>query len=91
MATPLRHLTQNPARKRPRRQKAEDFVCSDCAELELSGYMVENSVWREAGAHRFELLHLECLEKRLGRPLTIEDFTPAPINHSIRWALRRAK
>lgn len=31
------------------------------------------------------LLCLRCLELRLGRPLEIEDFTPAPVNNAVRF------
>lgn len=54
--------------------------------------MVHREVWRAAtgGERRIRFLHLECLEKRLGRLLTLSDFVEAPINNAIRWAWKRS-
>lgn len=61
--------------------------------------MVHNRVWAEAFPDyptvkrsfrytpipaRFVNLCLECLTRRLGRPLTPGDFTDAPINEGLR-------
>ena len=55
--------------------------CSDCYKQVNRGYMVNNALWEAAGAQsNNEVLHVECLEKRLGRKLTGADFTDVPIN-----------
>jgi len=64
----------------------------------LDGYMVHDHVWRLAtdkdvqeGNKRAYFLHLDCLERRIGRYITLEDFTNAPINNVIRWAFERGR
>lgn len=52
-------------------------VCVDCASdvLWRESYIVRNKVWEQAGmAWDGGFLHLTCLEKRLGRKLTVKDF-----------------
>ena len=59
--------------------------CIDCGLLLASVfdyYMVHNAVWSEAGLHQQDECCLGCLERRLGRPLTIEDFPPVPVNRA---------
>jgi hypothetical protein len=52
--------------------------------------MVKDEVWRAAKLpttvpKREQFLHLTCLETCLGRRLTIEDFSPAPVNDGVRF------
>ena len=77
-----------------------DFLCRDCKASEYPGYMVENSVWlqawpsypaeKDALEGQFDdgdailTLCIPCLEKRLGRSLTVQDVRPIPFN---RWLL----
>ncbi len=51
----------------------------ECEEM----YMVFDSLWESVtrGPEREGYLHFLCLESRLGRRLTVEDFTIAPINY----------
>jgi hypothetical protein len=60
-------------------------------------YMVYDHVWHAAGMGRYiddGMLCLDCLSRRLGRRLYLDDFTPLPMNrkehtaHSILWAVR---
>jgi len=46
--------------------------------------MVTNELWAAAGLKRDDNVCPLCLEKRIGRPLTQEDFTPFPCNRIIR-------
>jgi hypothetical protein len=46
-------------------------------------YMVHDEVWSVANGARF--LCVGCIEQRLGRQLTAEDFTGAPINDADPW------
>ena len=55
-------------------------------------YMVQDSVWDAAQVPGSAELHLRCLAERIGRPLTIDDFTPARANAILHfgYALGRA-
>jgi len=57
----------------------------------LQWYMVHDEVWQEATEpeERRGLLHLDCLERRLGRQLTKADFKGVPANSAIFWAMER--
>ena len=47
-------------------------------------YMVKNSIWEEAGTLN-RLAGIEELEMGLGRELTLDDFTHAPVNWDWDW------
>ena len=68
-------------------------VCFDCGEVVHEHYMVNNSVWcTEAKLHAMRgYLHIACLEKRIGRKLTLGDFTDTTINAALRegWRIGR--
>jgi hypothetical protein len=57
------------------------FFCVDCGydTLHNEYYMVKHSLWCEFGAHR-DMLCIGCLENRIGRLLTYEDFLNCPLN-----------
>ena len=59
------------------------MLCHDCnvdtAEIH-EYYMVENSLWREAGSVD-GFLCISCLESRIGRELTHDDFPLFGINY----------
>ena len=61
------------------------YVRADCAECgkkmpyETDYYMVHDELWSSV-AFEGELLHVHCLEKRLGRKLKREDFTECLVN-----------
>lgn len=57
-------------------------VCAECGEPDVESYMVRDDVWNLV-ATREEFLHADCLAKRLGRPLTIRDFTECDINSGV--------
>lgn len=59
------------------------FECAACSidTLHINEYyMVTDEVWEAAWPKRYGMLCIGCLENRLGRELTAEDFTDAPIN-----------
>lgn len=60
------------------------FLCLDCGQSCLfERYMVHNDLWRTAigpGRGTRGMLCIGCLEDRLGRRLTPEDFTDCPLN-----------
>lgn len=64
--------------------------CHDCGQGTLFSeyYMVEDWVWEQAKPPQWSyhcdspsfFLCIGCLEKRIGRQLTLADFTTAPVN-----------
>jgi len=74
------------------------YICKDCGidTTPCSGkrgcrhkgrwehYMVHNTIWKAAGMTD-GFLCVGCLEKRIGRVLTPEDFTDFPINNFHPW------
>lgn len=67
-------------------------MCHACGGVTFSMYAVYNSVWLKAmpGLLEHEHLHLECLERKLGRFLSIADFPYLPVNYQIFFGLRLA-
>lgn len=58
------------------------FVCVDCQANTLhieEYYMVTNDLWKQAGMGK-GMLCIGCLEVRIGRELTPEDFPSIPVN-----------
>lgn len=53
-------------------------------------YMIRDELWMAAGM-RDGFLCIRCLENRLGRRLTPEDFTKVPINGASPWDTPRLK
>lgn len=53
--------------------------------------MVHDEVWLAAGLLTTDLVHLACLEQQIGRTLTPEDFTDAPINWWVRFVADRVR
>jgi hypothetical protein len=53
-------------------------------------YMVHGALWRKAKMHSDGgFLCIGCLERRLGRMLTVNDFTTAPVNDPDPWDTER--
>lgn len=65
------------------------FSCQDCGldTMDDNYYMVHDSLWRKAHPKLHGMLCLPCLQRRVGRRLTLDDFTPAPINY-FGWVLK---
>jgi len=63
------------------------FICKDCGFNTLHGdeyYMVTNEAWKASGlTSNGGMLCIGCLETRLGRELTGEDFPDYPINRGV--------
>ncbi len=53
-------------------------------------YMVHNAIWQTAGMLK-GFLCIGCLESRLGRTLSLPDFTAAPINNPSPWDTPRLR
>jgi hypothetical protein len=59
--------------------------CRDCSTSDFEMYMVKDEVWAAAGMKtRVGILCLKCLSKRLGRKLTLDDFTDFAVNGWLR-------
>jgi hypothetical protein len=60
----------------------EGRFCKDCGvdTFEINEYyMVTKDLWRQYGVKR-GMLCIACLEKRMGRSLTLDDFTDCILN-----------
>jgi hypothetical protein len=64
-------------------QEERAFYCLDC-DVDTYAideyYILHHSVWRRANPAIAGMLCLGCLERRLGRQLTPEDFAPSLVN-----------
>jgi hypothetical protein len=74
------------------RYRGHSWNCTDCninTRAIGDDYMITDALWADAGMSDDGMLCLECLAKRLARPLRTIDFQPVPINfkNSIRRAL----
>lgn len=59
------------------------IACLDCLDHRPPMFHVQDELWAAHGAGD-RILCTGCLEKRMGRPLAIQDFTDAPVNDHIR-------
>lgn len=65
------------------------FLCLDCSvdtdEID-EYYMVHHELWRQAAGHSIAVLMgvlcIGCLEQRIGRQLSPQDFIPCPVNRA---------
>lgn len=64
-------------------------ACDECLKPHGGLFMVTDEVWSKVMPHGRGHLHLACLEKRLGRPITADDLTPARCNADLRVVLGR--
>lgn len=75
--------------------KFKEFDCLDCGVNTLSideYYMVQFGLWDKAtSSARSGMLCIGCLETRIGRTLTSEDFIEAPINYGFFGASQRMR
>lgn len=60
------------------------FQCVDCFADTMKNdyYMVRDDLWSKYGSGE-TMLCIECLSKRIGRPLRASDLTPILMNDSI--------
>lgn len=64
----------------------DGFNCVDCrinTWVINEYYMIRNNLWSKYGPQD-GMLCIGCLEKRMGRKLTPNDFTNAPVNNDLR-------
>ena len=65
--------------------------CVHCLKDNYDEFMVGPTVWVRAGLHSLAgRLHFKCLEERIGRPLTLIDFTAANCNIGIKFGYEMA-
>jgi len=75
---------------RQRRPFNKYLDCNECGGYVSEQYMVLDSVWKESGLEkRGGVLHLGCLEKLIGRKLTVDDLKKVPINGLAFYLLSR--
>lgn len=73
-------------------------VCRDCEGV-FTAYTVNSDTWEAIGGHWTDGLHLclDCLERRLGRPLTLDDFPEGasgekiPVNRTLMYAYQMGR
>ena len=74
------------------RRPKPDRVCATCGEpfYGFDLYMVSDALWQDirtrAGIESDDVVCLHCASLHLGRPLRLEEFSPAPVNRTIRVA-----
>ena len=56
--------------------------CDKCRGINQA-YMVTDAIWKEAKFKPNQIICVFCLEKKIGRKLTLLDFTPTLINTGI--------
>lgn len=68
-------------------------VCVVCGRsVVVDFYNIRTDVWRAAGLDPDDEVHIDCLPKRLGRPLEISDFDPdASINRMLFYGYRMGR
>ena len=68
------------------------IVCSMCKKLLIHNwFMVKDKVWVKEAKMDNRLLCLDCLEKVIGRKLTIKDFNKATCNYPIFFGYKIGK
>lgn len=53
--------------------------CDGCGERDPVMVIIHDSLWAAIAKHRKEFLCLQCMEQRLGRPITPNDLRPCQI------------
>lgn len=66
----------------------KDPQCAECGKDIYLPYMVEDRVWRRVMPNGAGHLHFECLEKRLGRLLTVDDFSDVRVNDPLKFGFK---
>ena len=62
------------------------FNCLDCDKDDWSPhYMLQDDVWLEIHPDGDGILCLECAEKRMGRPFTVDEFYMGPMKSFEEW------
>lgn len=51
--------------------------CPVCGEMVFDNYMLREKVWKQAVRPGERTMHFRCVEQRLGRRLSLDDFDPA--------------
>ena len=80
-------------KNQPSNFSTERMKCQVCGISVFEGivgynYMVTRQVWEiEAGLRYEQFAHIGCLETKIGRKLTPEDFTNGSINSLLLWLL----
>jgi hypothetical protein len=65
-------------------------LCRECNTPCYDLFMVLNRLWNKYGCGN-GVLHLTCMERRMGRVITPSDLTDAPCNDALRVMYRNGK
>lgn len=65
------------------------WECQDCKNRDITYFMVRQELWDEVGLTG--IICPECFEKRIGRTLTINDFSNALSNNELRYGYALAE
>jgi hypothetical protein len=93
MASATKQPSMTPRAIKRRDDRAREKVrgvCLDCRDATTftkgneEYYMVHNALWLTANPQINGMLCIGCLETRIGRTLTSDDFTDAPVNQPCR-------
>lgn len=64
--------------------------CEDCEQPAPTTYIVADYLWHEYGNKKGRLC-INCFERRLGRPLTSDDFECVPVNDVLFFGVQMGK
>jgi hypothetical protein len=79
-------------RTHARREVSKHRFCIECGTEVLDYYALDDDIWTAvAGEPDAGALHLGCVEKRLGRRLTVEDFKRVATNSTVFFAAGMAR
>lgn len=82
----IKRFAQKAAKENGNLSVIVSWECPHCGQsVGRDYYMVTDETWALAEVPIDSQLHLLCLQERIGRPLTIEDFTEAPVNMLIHF------
>jgi hypothetical protein len=83
-AAQLELFGELPSERAAREREARATFCFDCGIDTIAigeYYMLNEEVWLAANPGHEGMLCIGCVEERLERQLTRDDFTDAPVNH----------
>lgn len=62
------------------------YLCKHCNQPIGENYRVHDEVWAQTGLKKYDgVLHLRCLERLIGRPLSLRDFTHHRVNAAVKF------
>ena len=59
------------------------YGCNDCGQMGFTMIIIKDNLWRKISNFQKEYLCFKCMEKRLGRKITIKDLKKCFITNQI--------